>query len=228
MTAPRLEARGVSVLRRRAGGKATPVLRGVELVADAGQVLVVTGPTGAGKSTLLQVLGGLLRPDSGEVLAAGEPVSRWTAAHRDRWRREVGFLFQGGELLDDLTAADNVLLPLVPRQGSLGAKAEAVATVLELLDAGSLASQPVRELSGGERQRVALARALVTEPTYLLLDEPTAHQDDAHAGRILELVTGVRDRGAVVILATHDRRLVEWEGAGRTLVLNAEPWETES
>jgi ABC-type lipoprotein export system ATPase subunit len=221
MAGPRLEARGVGRLRRRAGQGERPILDGVDVVVQGGEVLVLAGPTGVGKSTLLHVLGGLLRPDAGEVLAEDAPVSRWTAAHRDRWRRRVGFLFQQAALLDDVSAFDNVLLPLVPRPGSLKNKTTAALAMLDRLDAAPLAAQPTGALSGGERQRVALARALVTAPDYLLLDEPTAHQDDVQVRRILDLMDEARGRGAVVVAATHDPRVVASGFADRVLTLTA-------
>ncbi len=202
-----LRARSVGFVR---GGDKT-ILDAIDLTADAGAVTALAGPTGSGKSTLLHLLGGLLRPTTGEVLADDDAISRWTAAHRDRWRRRVGLLFQHAELIGDLSAAENVLLPLVPRPGDLATKGEAVRRALEDLEVAAFADQAARDLSGGERQRVALARALVGEPEILLLDEPTAHQDDAHSARILEIVGAARDRGAIVVVASHDPRVL---GAG--------------
>ena len=221
MAGPRLEARNISFFRRRTGHGDAPILDAVDLAVSAGEIVALTGPTGAGKSSLLYLLGGLLRPDVGEVLADGEPISRWTAAHRDRWRRRVGFLFQHAELLADLSTADNVLLPLIPRPGSLADKVASVHRILGELEATPYAEQAVRELSGGERQRVALARALVTEPEFLLLDEPTAHQDDHRAAQILQVVHGARDRGAVVVLASHDPRVLRAGLADRVQELAA-------
>ena len=113
------------------------------------------------------------------------------------------------ELIEDLSAGENVLMPLVPRPGSLAAKRDAVRRVLASLDDTALADQPISELSGGERQRVALARALVTEPTILLLDEPTAHQDDDRVDEILGVITATTARPTCVVVASHDPRVVE-------------------
>lgn len=209
MNSPHLEAVGVSFTAGCAKGPPLEVLNSIDLSFGAGAIALLSGPTGAGKSTLLHLLGGLLRPTEGEIRADGEPISRWTAEHRDRWRRRVGILFQGAELIEDLTAAENVLMPLVPRPGSLAAKGDAVQRTLASLGDASLAGRPVMELSGGERQRIALARALVTEPAILLLDEPTAHQDDARAGEILNVITSARTRGALVVMASHDPRVTE-------------------
>jgi putative ABC transport system ATP-binding protein len=203
-------ARGGPAVRRGADGGATEaILQRIDLSCRAGSVTLLTGPTGAGKSTLLYLLGGLLRPSEGRILADGEAISRWTAAHRDRWRRRVGILFQSAYLVDDLSVGENLLLPLVPRPGRLREKVAVVQEWLERLGLSELASQPASELSGGERQRAGLARALVTEPGILLLDEPTAHQDAAQVARVLAEVAGARERGALVVVASHDPRLLE-------------------
>ncbi len=209
MSLSRLEMVGVGLAKQRAGAQPRTILAGINLTFTAGAVTALAGPTGAGKSSLLHLLGGLLRPTEGEILADGESISRFTAAHRDRWRRNVGILFQGAELLLDLSGGENILLPLIPRPGSIRAKAEAVDRILATLDAQRLVDQPARELSGGERQRVALARALVTEPPLLLLDEPSAHQDDGRVFSILEFIGATKDRGAMVVIASHDPRVLE-------------------
>ena len=208
MGVQQLEARSVSFARNRAGRAVAPQLADIALTAASGRITVLAGATGAGKTTLLYLLGGLLRPTAGEILADGEPISRWTASHRDRWRRHVGLLFQHAELIGDLSAAENVVLPLVPRLGSLATKRAAAMRALAVLDVAELAGQATRELSGGERQRVALARAVVGGPDVLLLDEPTAHQDDAQVQRIFGVMRQARERGAVVVVASHDPRVL--------------------
>ncbi len=205
MALTKLEIRNLSLHRDPQLDHAELTISSLTFVS--GQHSMLTGPTGSGKTTLLHLLGGLLRPTSGEILADGDAVSRWTAAHRDRWRRRVGILFQHGELLDELNAGENVLAPLVPRQGSLGEKQEAVHRALESVGALHLLDRNARQLSGGERQRVALARAIVDTPDLLLLDEPTSHQDDDRTLLILKVCTDARARGAIVITASHDPRL---------------------
>ena len=195
------------IVERRRGGQLSRVLDAVSAHFEPGTATWVSGVTGAGKTTLLHVLGGLLRPTAGEVVADGEPVSRWVAAHRDRWRREVGFALQSPVLFEDLTALENAVLPLVPRARSLEQLRERGHRVLERLALGSLAGEPVSALSGGERHRVHLARALVGEPRYLLADEPTAHQDDASTALVIDALLAERDRGAVVVVCAHDPRL---------------------
>ncbi len=215
MTLVSAEARGgfglqclnVSLVRQLADGSSRLVLRDVQLDARPGASVLLMGATGSGKTTLLQVLAGLVRPTAGEVVAHGEPVSRYTSEHRDRWRRSVGFAFQRAELLDDLTAAENVLLPWIPRGGSPRALWQRCRDALGRVHADHLQDRVARELSVGEKQRVALARALVAEPRYLLLDEPTANQDGAAVEMVEQVIIEEAARGAVVVVASHDPRL---------------------
>jgi ABC-type lipoprotein export system ATPase subunit len=169
---------------------------------------MISGETGAGKSTLLYLLAGLLRPTQGEVLADGEPVSRWVNAHRDHWRRKVGIVFQSDRLISDLSAMENVFLPLVPRGYTLGDSRRLALQALRRLRAEDLALETVSKLSGGERQQVAIARALVAPPSFLLADEPTAHQDRDSASAILDTLQEVAATGAVVIVMAHDARIL--------------------
>lgn len=203
---------GVGLVRPGGSGRERPVLRQITAAFLPGEISLIRGATGAGKSSLIALMAGLIRPTEGEVRADGEPVSRWVAAHRDRWRRQVGIAFQDPRLLSGLTALENVMLPVIPRASGVASLRGRAGEALERLGAGDLAGRPVRELSGGERQRVALARALIGEPRFLLLDEPTAFQDGAGAGLVLDAAGEARERGAVVVIATHDLRVVE---AGR-------------
>jgi putative ABC transport system ATP-binding protein len=170
------------------------------------------GPTGSGKSTLLYVLSALLRPSAGEVFATGQPISRWTSTHQDRWRQQVGICFQRFELWPELTALENVMVPLLPRYMSVSALRARARSALERTAAADLAPRPSGELSSGEQQRVALARALVTGPSYLLADEPTAHQDDHGTATVLNALTEEAARGAAVVVTSHDPRLTEHRG----------------
>lgn len=199
---------GARLVRRGPDGAERAVLDGLDVAFAPGRLALVTGPTGAGKSSLLHLLGGLVRPTEGVVWDGDRPVSRWVAAHRDRWRRDVGLALQAPHLLDDLSALENVLLPLVPRGLRVAdARTRARAALAEL---ASEALAPARAgvLSGGERQRVALARALVVRPRWLLVDEPTSHQDDASAERVVAALGRARDGGAGVVVTAHDPRLV--------------------
>lgn len=186
----------------------TRALRGVDLDVTAGEVLAVTGPSGSGKSTLLHVVAGVLTPDAGSVQYGDADVARLGKAARSRLRlREFGFVFQFGQLLPDLSALDNVTIPLLlagtPRSKAL---AQARAALAEL-DLGEHADKLPGHMSGGQAQRVAVARALVTNPRVLFADEPTGSLDSLAAERTMEaLVHSVRARGASMLIITHDPR----------------------
>ena len=183
------------------------VLDNIDAVFRDGQVALITGPTGAGKSTLLHLLGAMLPPTSGEIWADGQPVSRWPASHRDAWRRKVGFVFQHLHLRSDLTVMENLLLPLVPRLGRDPGAACGIEALLERLDLTGMRGERLQVLSGGQRQRVAVGRALAGAPAFLLLDEPTAFQDDEQTSRLLTLFAETAARGACVVVSSHDQRL---------------------
>jgi putative ABC transport system ATP-binding protein len=180
------------------------VLHPLSFSAPEGVTTLVRGPSGAGKSTLLAILAGVLRPSQGQVYFRDQPVSRYTAAHRDRFRQHVGLVTQRLHLFEELTPLENVLLPSVPRRPS----SSLVSRALALLETLELApDQPVRTLSGGEHQRVAVARALANDPDLLVLDEPTAHQDAERAATVVRLVQSAAARGCTVVVAAHDPRL---------------------
>jgi lipoprotein-releasing system ATP-binding protein len=181
-------------------GERLEVLRGVTFSANAGETIAITGASGSGKSTLLHLLGGLETADHGSVTLNGT----------DGRRQEIGFVFQFHYLLSDLSAVENVALPLlIARHNSRQAHERALGL---LRDAGleSRADHPVSHLSGGEQQRVAVARALVSEPKLLLADEPTGNLDAAIGEEIARtLVTYASKRSAVLIIATHSAILAQ-------------------
>ncbi len=203
MAAAGLTCRNLGFSHRSAGAPPNPVLASIDVHFAAGEVAWVSGATGAGKSTLLHLLAGLRRPSEGEILADDQPVSRWLAAHRDRWRRRLGIIFQQNHLIAGLSVLENVMLPLVPRSTDLGALRSRALEMLKAVDLEDVAGRPPAELSGGERQRAAAARALVAGPRFLLADEPFAHQDDAHARALLDLLCARARQGATVIIAAH-------------------------
>ena len=194
----------------------THALRGVDLDVAAGEVLAVTGPSGSGKSTLLHVMAGVLVPDAGRVDYHGGDVSQditaLDEAARSRLRlKEFGFIFQFGQLLPDLSALDNVTIPLLlagtPRRRAL---AQARETLGELGLSEHLDKRPT-QLSGGQAQRTAVARALVTNPRLLFADEPTGSLDSLAAERTMEvLLSSVRSRGAGLVIITHDARVAAY------------------
>ena len=194
----------------------THALRGVDLDVAAGEVLAVTGPSGSGKSTLLHVMAGVLVPDAGRVDYHGadttQDIAALDEAARSRLRlKEFGFIFQFGQLLPDLSALDNVTIPLLlagtPRRRAL---AQARETLGELGLSEHLDKRPT-QLSGGQAQRAAVARALVTSPRVLFADEPTGSLDSLAAERTMEvLLASVRSRGASLVIITHDARVAAY------------------
>lgn len=210
MSTQGLACKAITLTRRDPHGEERAILDGLDASFGPGTVTVIEGATGAGKSTLLHVLGGLLRPHQGEVLADGQAVSRFTAAHRDRWRQSVGLVFQHPHLLSGLTVLENVMLPLVPRGHPVGDLRQQALAALERTAIGHLAGRDPNDLSGGEQQRVSLARALVSQPRFLLADEPAAHQDRAGLAHVSEQLAAAAATGAVVVVVSHDPRLAGW------------------
>ncbi|MGC1210435.1 MAG: ABC transporter ATP-binding protein [Micromonospora sp.] len=199
-----LEARGVV----KAYGR-TPALRGMTLDVAEGEIVAVTGPSGCGKSTLLHCLAGILRPDAGEVIWRGEPIHTWSEAARSRLRRtEFGVLFQFGQLVAELTAAENVALPLLLAGTGRREARTAALTWLERLGVADVADVRPGEMSGGQQQRCATARALVTEPRVLFADEPTGALDTLTGEQVLtQLVRLAREQRTTVVLVTHEPRI---------------------
>lgn len=191
------------------------VLASVDATFYPGMVSLVTGDTGTGKSTLLHLLAGLLRPTAGQVEADGQPVSRWTAHHRDVWRRQTGIVFQHLALVPDLTAAENLLVPLLPRKMAWACMQDLIDRQLSDADLADQSDTPATAMSGGQRQRLAIARALVGLPRFLLADEPTAFQDDRHCARIGQQLKTAARGGAVVVVCSHDPRLQKPEWVDR-------------
>jgi putative ABC transport system ATP-binding protein len=182
----------------------------VSAAVAEGEAVAIMGPSGSGKSTLLNLIAGLDRPTSGTVLVADERIDRLneTGAARFR-RRHIGMIFQFFNLLEDMTVADNVLLP-AQLGGVSRARARARATqLLDRLEIARYADTYPARLSGGERQRVAIARALVNEPPLLLADEPTGALDTANGEAIGELLLELNSAGQTLILVTHNPDLAE-------------------
>lgn len=209
-----LVARGVSL-----SYGPSPALREVSFELARGDVVAVTGPSGSGKSTLLLCLAGILKPDKGEVRYGGRRIDRESEAARSRLRRtDFGVLFQFGQLVPELSAVENVALPLL-----LGGqrRREALRAARERLDrvgVGDVADKRPPELSGGQGQRVAVARALVTDPTVIFADEPTGALDVLSGEQVLVELTGAaRELGAAVVLVTHDATVAAY--ADREVVL---------
>jgi putative ABC transport system ATP-binding protein len=188
----------------------TPALRGASVAAAAGEVLAVMGPSGSGKSTLLHCLAGILVPDSGEVVFDGKRIDTLTESERSALRRDrFGFVFQFGQLVPELTAAENVALPLLLG----GAKrASAIAEARKwFARLDGLEERRSGELSGGQAQRVALARGLIARPRVLYADEPTGSLDSLTGEHVMEQLTAsARAAGTTVILVTHEPRVAAY------------------
>ncbi|MET0425069.1 MAG: ABC transporter ATP-binding protein [Actinoplanes sp.] len=197
----------------------TPAVRGVDIEIAEGEIVAVTGPSGCGKSTLLHCLAGILRADSGSVRYRDQELGSMSEAARSRLRRtEFGVLFQFGQLVPELTAAENVALPLL-LAGSKRRDARAKAVDwLDRLGVADLADQRPGAMSGGQQQRCATARALVTEPRVLFADEPTGALDALTGEQVLgEIVRVVRDQGTSVLLITHEARVAAYADREITL-----------
>jgi putative ABC transport system ATP-binding protein len=187
----------------------TPALRGVTLDVHEGEILAVTGPSGCGKSTLLHCLAGIMRPDAGEVIYRGERIDNTSEKARAVLRRtDFGVLFQFGQLVMDLTAAENVALPLLLSGAGRREARAAALTWLERVGVAEVADNRPGEMSGGQQQRCALARALVTEPRVLFADEPTGALDTLTGEQVLaQLVRVAHEHRTTVVLVTHEPRV---------------------
>ncbi|WP_194823492.1 ABC transporter ATP-binding protein [Micromonospora sp. S-DT3-3-22] len=190
----------------------TPALRGVSLDVAEGEIVAVTGPSGCGKSTLLHCLAGILRPDEGAVHWRGERIDTWPEAARSRLRRtEFGVLFQFGQLVAELTAVENVALPLLLAGSGRRGAGQAAREWLDRLGVAHLADVRPGAMSGGQQQRCAMARALVTGPRVLFADEPTGALDTLSGEEVLtQLVRFAREQGTTVVLVTHEPRIAAY------------------
>jgi ABC-type lipoprotein export system ATPase subunit len=188
------------------GHRQITALRDASFEVSQGEVVLLVGPSGSGKTTLLNLIAALDYPDRGEIIVGESEITGLSRSAAARYRNQhVGFIFQSYNLLPQLTALENVLLPMLPKRRLDRRRA------VELLDAVGLSdrsSHRPSELSGGEQQRVAIARALANDPAIILADEPTGNLDDDNARKIAELLSSTcRERGKSLILVTHDREM---------------------
>ena len=190
----------------------TPALRGATVSAAAGEILAVMGPSGSGKSTLLYCLAGILVPATGEIWYDGRRVDTLAEPQRSTLRRDrFGFVFQFGQLVPELTAEENVALPLLLGGARRTAALTEARAWLARLGLDGLEVRRSGELSGGQAQRVALARALVAEPEILFADEPTGSLDSLTGEHVMNLLTAAaREEGTTVILVTHEPRVAAY------------------
>jgi putative ABC transport system ATP-binding protein len=190
----------------------TPALRGANLAVAAGEIVAIMGPSGSGKSTLLHCLAGIYRPDSGEIWFDGERIDNWDEDRRTRLRRTAfGFVFQFGQLVPELSTADNVALPLLLNRVSRKEAYTRAVSWLARLGLEGLEGRRSGELSGGQAQRVAIARALVTRPKVVFADEPTGSLDSLTGEQVMDLlVDSARAEGTTVVIVTHDARVAAY------------------
>ena len=190
----------------------TPALRGASLAVQRGEIVAVMGPSGSGKSTLLHCLAGILVPEEGEVWFGGRRLDTLSDDERSALRRDrFGFVFQSGQLVPELTAEENVALPLLLSGTRRGPAMTAARKWFGPLDLDGLQRRRSGELSGGQAQRVALARGLVAGPEILFADEPTGSLDSMSGEMVMNLLTAaVREHGTTVILVTHDARVAAY------------------
>ena len=190
----------------------TPALRGASLRVEQGEIVAVMGPSGSGKSTLLHCLAGILVPERGKVWFGGQRLDTLSDDRRSTLRRDrFGFVFQSGQLVPELTADENVALPLLLSGTRRGAAMAAARRWFGPLGLDGLEHRRSGELSGGQAQRVALARGLVAGPEVLFADEPTGSLDSVAGELVMDLLTAaVREHGTTVILVTHDARVAAY------------------
>ena len=193
------------------GKQRVEVLRGIDVEVEQGEFLALMGPSGSGKTTVLNLIGGLDRPDRGEITVAGERLDALSPGKLTKWRsRHVGFIFQFYNLLPVLSAERNVEVPLLLTNLSAKDRRRNVAAALELVGLADRAKHKPGELSGGQQQRVAIARALVSDPSVLVCDEPTGDLDRETSDAILGLLQLLnRTHGKTIVMVTHDPRAAD-------------------
>jgi len=193
----------------RSGTRWVEALRGISCRIDRGRFAFIVGPSGSGKSTLLYMLGCVDEPTSGEILVEGIDLNLMTEAEKNAYRRDkVGFIFQAFNLISNLTAIENVLIPFLPR-GVTAEQRQRAADLLTEVGLGDRLDHRPYQLSGGEQQRVAIARALVKNPLLVLADEPTGELDSKSGDEIYRILRSLQESiQATLVVVTHDRRFI--------------------
>lgn len=200
-----IEMHGLTKAYRTADVETT-ALSNINLEVKAGEFIAIMGPSGCGKSTLLNVLGMLDSPDSGRYAFHGEDVAGYTEGQLAGIRKHnIGFIFQSFNLVDELTVAENVMLPLLYQKVPAAERDQRVQAVLERVGIAHRANHRPQQLSGGQQQRVAVARAVVSNPKLILADEPTGNLDTTNGEEVLELLSQLNAEGTTIIMVTHDQ-----------------------
>jgi putative ABC transport system ATP-binding protein len=196
----------------RRGREKVEVLHGLNLEIPEGEFLALMGPSGSGKTTILNLLGGLDRADSGQIVVGGENLQNLSGGQLAKWRtRHVGFVFQFYNLMPMLSAAANVELPLLLTNLSKAERRKHVAVALDMVGLTERASHKPGEMSGGQQQRVGIARAIVADPALLLCDEPTGDLDRKTADEILDLLRDLNQHhNKTIVMVTHDQKAADY------------------
>jgi putative ABC transport system ATP-binding protein len=203
-----VECRDIAV-EYTCGAQAVRPIDGLSLDLSSGELVLLMGPSGCGKTSLLSMLAGILRPLRGCITVDGMEVTKLAGSRlTDYRRRRVGVVFQAFNLIPSLTAAENIQVPL--RAEGLGRRRsrKRAAELLDRMELGERSSHRPGALSGGQQQRVAIARALALDPPLLLADEPTAHLDRGQVAKVAQMLRAIADDGRVVVVATHDDRIL--------------------
>jgi putative ABC transport system ATP-binding protein len=210
MSSPIIEAHKV-VKTYVMGDVPLNVLKGVDVLVKRGEYVSITGPSGSGKTTLLDVLSGLLRPSSGEILIDGSPISQMDDNELALVRgKTIGFVFQTFNLINRMTALENVMLPLWFQGIPLVERRERAELVLREVGLGDRLDHKPTQLSGGQRQRVAIARALAVDPDIIVADEPTGNLDSVSGATILNILDELHQkRGKTILMVTHEKYVAE-------------------
>jgi putative ABC transport system ATP-binding protein len=201
-----LQTIGLSKVYRTATVETT-ALNAVDIAIAPGEFVAIMGPSGCGKSSLLNILGLLDTPSSGQYLVNGEDVSRYNERRRAELRKHtVGFVFQNFNLIDELTVAENIELPLTYTRMGAAERRERVQRAMGRMNIAHRANHFPQQLSGGQQQRVAIARAVVNSPKLILADEPTGNLDSVHGEEVMALLRELNNAGTTIIIVTHSLR----------------------